>query len=336
MNDIAHKHLLTIGIPVYCGAEFIQGTLDSIAVAYEKLASNQKNIEVIVSDNASTDNTAEIVKNYANDFLKVTYYCNESNIGYDANLDKIVQLSTGKYVWFFGCGELMKPDALVKLSNELSDSQAENYLLGFDVFDQKSGVVKTAKSCENQKKQTVIGRNNFCYPRYQLAMPANIVSVSSWRNVINNPLRGTSWAHVERILDIISSSDKAISVILLDSHFTLLRDKNGWWTNPDSSLLEMTIRHVIIINSMRERGFSSKLVDELIRRESGLNLLGVVLDARIRNVNVNKKTKLKMKNCFKPNIFFKSIIACTLVLPRWLLIFPRLAYKFMRVFKGSI
>ncbi|MEA5115133.1 MAG: glycosyltransferase [Geobacteraceae bacterium] len=52
---------ITVYIPVYNGANFIECAIDSI------LSQTYKNYEIIVSDNKSTDNTVEIVKRYMND-----------------------------------------------------------------------------------------------------------------------------------------------------------------------------------------------------------------------------------------------------------------------------
>ncbi len=59
---------LSIGLPVYNGEDFIAQALNSIQ--------NQtfQDFEVIISDNASTDRTAEICKRYADKDSRVSYY----------------------------------------------------------------------------------------------------------------------------------------------------------------------------------------------------------------------------------------------------------------------
>jgi glycosyltransferase involved in cell wall biosynthesis len=56
--------LVTIGIPVYNGEEYIRSALDSL------LSQQYKNIKIIISDNASTDHTAEICKYYLEEAIK--------------------------------------------------------------------------------------------------------------------------------------------------------------------------------------------------------------------------------------------------------------------------
>jgi glycosyltransferase involved in cell wall biosynthesis len=83
--------LVSIGIPVFNGANYIRQAIDSI------LEQTYPNLEIIISDNASTDQTAEICNGYLNNDLRIRYYRNEKNIGAGANYDSCFNLSCGKY-----------------------------------------------------------------------------------------------------------------------------------------------------------------------------------------------------------------------------------------------
>ena len=83
--------LLSIGIPVYNGQNFLQATMDSI------LAQTFKDFEVIICDNCSTDQTGAISKAYAAADSRVHYYLNEKNIGAARNYDRVFSYAKGKY-----------------------------------------------------------------------------------------------------------------------------------------------------------------------------------------------------------------------------------------------
>jgi glycosyltransferase involved in cell wall biosynthesis len=86
---------VSIGIPVFNGAERIRTALNSI------LRQDFTDFEVIISDNASTDNTGSICRDYAQMDRRVRYYRNEINIGINPNHDRVFELSSGKYfAWF--------------------------------------------------------------------------------------------------------------------------------------------------------------------------------------------------------------------------------------------
>jgi len=81
---------VSVAIPAYNQAHFIRQALDSV------LAQDYPNLEVIVSDNASTDNTTEVVQPYLSD-SRVRYYRNPVNLGMIGNFKKVLyEHSTGE------------------------------------------------------------------------------------------------------------------------------------------------------------------------------------------------------------------------------------------------
>ena len=86
-----NKPRISIGMPVYNGEKFLQEALDSI------LAQTFEDFELIISDNASTDRTKEICQEYAAKDQRIRYYRNQENLGAGWNINRVFELSTGKY-----------------------------------------------------------------------------------------------------------------------------------------------------------------------------------------------------------------------------------------------
>src|SRR5690606_37292864 len=82
--------LFSIIIPAYNRADLISGTLDSV------FAQTERDYEVIVVDDGSTDATAEVVKSYG-DCVRYVY---QENAGPGAARNRGIQQSTGQYVVF--------------------------------------------------------------------------------------------------------------------------------------------------------------------------------------------------------------------------------------------
>ncbi|HEV3145971.1 MAG TPA: glycosyltransferase family A protein [Gemmataceae bacterium] len=78
----------TIGIPTYNRAGFLRKALECA------LDQTYPNVEVVVSDNASTDETPEVVRSFGD---RVRYHRNASNIGSWPNLVKLTELANGDY-----------------------------------------------------------------------------------------------------------------------------------------------------------------------------------------------------------------------------------------------
>ena len=83
--------IISIGMPVYNEDCFIRESLDCI------LCQTVKDFELIISDNASTDNTADICREYAAKDQRIHYYRSETNMGSKANFNRTVMLCNSKY-----------------------------------------------------------------------------------------------------------------------------------------------------------------------------------------------------------------------------------------------
>ncbi len=89
------KAILSICIPTYNRSNSLSRTLKKLI--------NQKwfnrDIEIIISDNASQDDTKTVVEKYKKIYNNIHYYRNSHNIWYDRNLDKALTLANGMYIW---------------------------------------------------------------------------------------------------------------------------------------------------------------------------------------------------------------------------------------------
>jgi glycosyltransferase involved in cell wall biosynthesis len=97
------RPLVSIGVPAYNGERYIRQTLDSL------LAQDYENFELIISDNVSTDRTAEICQEYLAKDGRVQYYRNETNLGSVKNFNRLFELSSGKYFMWAADHDLWHP-----------------------------------------------------------------------------------------------------------------------------------------------------------------------------------------------------------------------------------
>jgi glycosyltransferase involved in cell wall biosynthesis len=109
-----NKHMVSIGLPVFNGEKYIKDALDSI------LAQTYSNFELIISDNASTDRTREICRDYEFQDGRIRYYRNENNLGAAVNFNRVFQLSSGEYFKWAAHDDLIAPDFLMKCVEVLS------------------------------------------------------------------------------------------------------------------------------------------------------------------------------------------------------------------------
>jgi glycosyltransferase involved in cell wall biosynthesis len=99
---------VSIGLPVFNGEKYLRETIDSI------LAQTFTDFELIISDNASTDRTEEICKEYIGEDSRIRYYRNTANIGGGRNLSCTFALSKGEYFHTPGHDDVLAPNFLAK------------------------------------------------------------------------------------------------------------------------------------------------------------------------------------------------------------------------------
>lgn len=317
---------------MYNGADFIKNTLDSISEAYNYNREIKNSVEIIISDNSSTDNTAEIIKNYSKDRLSLKYHVNSFNLGYNKNLDQLVSLSQAKYLWFFACGELMKPDALYNLLSNLQEYTVDNVLLGFDVYEEALDLHINESVYKIINSKLLRERNNFSFPRYQMAITGNVILSEKWKKFINKNLETKYWGHLERILDMIGDSDGSSTLVLPGVFFTLFRDKGGWWTRKDVNLLLVTLDHLSLIESMLDKGFDENLVKKLIKKETGISFFGAAINALSYGYVVTPEKIIEIKKYKKFHPVFNFLIIASLSLPKKSLFWSKIVYGILLFF----
>lgn len=85
--------ILSICIPTYNRSEYLRKTLDSIIRQKEF---ETKQVEIVISDNASTDNTEDVARDYCERFANIYYFKNEENVR-DRNFPLAISRATGVY-----------------------------------------------------------------------------------------------------------------------------------------------------------------------------------------------------------------------------------------------
>jgi len=89
MNTRAPK--VSIGLPVWNGERYLAGALECL------LEQDHEDFELIVSDNASSDATESICRDYAAKDPRIRYSRNETNIGAAANYNRVFRLARGPF-----------------------------------------------------------------------------------------------------------------------------------------------------------------------------------------------------------------------------------------------
>jgi abequosyltransferase len=105
--------IISIAIPTYNRSRRLEDTLTRLSAHIEIF---QDWVEVVVSDNASTDDTPDIVTAFSQRTGKaVRYGRNASNLGIDGNIHAVSRLCTGRFLLLMSDDDLLLPGALTRL-----------------------------------------------------------------------------------------------------------------------------------------------------------------------------------------------------------------------------
>ena len=142
----ASEVLLTIGIPTYNRARYLDECLASI---WKQQGVDLTRVEILISDNASADETTLVAKKWRDCFPRFTYIRHSDNIGSARNFRNVLDRAAGSYVWLFSDDDLMSNLALQAVcplllrdkyvfvwvgveTAEMNDMQGENLIMEAD------------------------------------------------------------------------------------------------------------------------------------------------------------------------------------------------------------
>jgi glycosyltransferase involved in cell wall biosynthesis len=106
---------VSLGMPVYNGKAFIREALNSL------LAQTFTDVELIISDNASTDETEIICREYADKDARIRYVRQAENRGAAANFQFVLNEAGGEYFMWVAADDLQSPNFLESLVSALEE-----------------------------------------------------------------------------------------------------------------------------------------------------------------------------------------------------------------------
>jgi len=119
MNTRPYK-LLTIAIPTYNRASYLDKCLSHIC---GQLRKGEPRVEILISDNNSTDNTPDIADRYISDGFAVNYIRNAENIGSDRNFLQCFGRANGRYVLILGDDDILLDGSVEKILDILEGDE---------------------------------------------------------------------------------------------------------------------------------------------------------------------------------------------------------------------
>jgi glycosyltransferase involved in cell wall biosynthesis len=214
------KPLLSICIATYNRAQYIGETLDSIIPQLDD------DVELLVVDGASTDNTGNIVRQH--DDPRLRYVRLPVKGGVDQDYCKAVELARGEFCWLFTDDDLLKPGAITAVKNAINADYCM-VIVNAEIRDRTLRVLFA--------KQRIVMHENKSYApndRERLFVDTMaclsfigsvVIRRSFWLNREQEPYFGTEFVHI----GVIFQKPLTEPVLILAEPFISIRYGNAHW-----------------------------------------------------------------------------------------------------------
>lgn len=195
-NDI----LVSVVMPVYNGSLYLREAIDSI------LSQTHTNLELIIINDGSTDNSEEIICSY--DDSRIRYLINEKNSGICVTLNKGLDIAKGKYIARMDCDDISVPERL-QMQIEYMEQNPSIGVLGSDIIVFGEGIKERIFTFEHDKNCCKAGLLfNTCVAHPAVMIRTSLLEEYHFR--YNDTYRGLEdfelWYRISKHADLVNLS----------------------------------------------------------------------------------------------------------------------------------
>jgi len=320
--------LLSICIPTYNRAEYIGEAIESILMQITPAIKDK--VEICVSDNASTDNTQEIVKKYQDkNICKIIFYKNEKNLGADRNYLKVIEIANGEYCWWLGSDDALEVNTLSTLIEKINATHYDLYLLTQNCYSCDFNIKYECNNHPllNRREDSELKLNDILGEAIYLLGYLSVLIVKRDDFIIDMPLDekyiGSMYVHTYKILYLISKQKKM---------YHIRQPIVKWRGDNDSFLSDLKIYGRIKIDI---DGYSSIAEDVFGRNSKEYKTIVKirVFNKMVRHIlllklnSFDRKEILKLYERFKDETFYYNLARFISLVPKELIHFIRFVYR---------
>ena len=242
---------VSVIIPIYNAEKYLRKTLDSI------LVQTYKDIEIVLVDDCSNDDSANIIKEYIQKYPEIVYFLQETNQGAGAARNKALELATGQYVAFLDSDDIWYPNKVAKQLELMKKRNCPFSYTAIEMIDENDNLLKNKR---------------------------NIKETCDYKYLLHNTIIATSSVIIDRTIlgdfrmPLRGGQDYATWLMLL---------RNGCIAR---GINEALVKYRISSNSLSSNKFKSiKQIWEIQTQDEEINKLRVCLNTFRFIINALKK-----------------------------------------------
>ena len=158
--DAERYPLISVLIPNFNYVKYVATAVDSA------LAQTYPNVEVVVSDNCSTDGAWELLDERYGDDPRVRLYRNATNIGMARNFDRLLELARGRYVMCLSSDDFLFPQHLAQLEAGFASDPQLDVVYCHAYFAYEDGTVYATRALPGQFPVDFVDARDELPPHY--------------------------------------------------------------------------------------------------------------------------------------------------------------------------
>lgn len=221
------KSTLTLGIPTYNRADLLPHLLDNLLEQITPDISDR--IDISICDNASSDQTESVVHRYIARHPNIIHYVkNEINIGFSANVDRVVRISKGDYVLIMSDDDALEPYALSEVLDTLNTRQNIGLItLAYQSWNKDlTSPARPFFAARNKfyETGTEFVNNEQSFPPALIS--GYVVNKALWASTFQSRYLATNSIHLIMGLKMLA---KASCCVLRDKPYVKYREEMGHW-----------------------------------------------------------------------------------------------------------
>ena len=321
-------YTISICIPTYNGQDILGETLDSIIKEIQDY-----NVEIVINDDKSTDNTLTIAKEYAKKYPYISVYQNEKNLRMDRNFTATALKAKGKYVWFCGQDDILQ-NGIIKKAFDIIDNMDINFIYFNYKFVDDSLVNELMTPPLNIDKDRYFDSMEDYFQVINHApsfLPANLMKKEFWDTSNYEQYYDTYYVQTGVWLE---NFYKGKIFVVSDSSYVLCRVPLESWKNDDGKMIFETATgdlktYKIALNN-------KKIPKDIYRNKESYyikHFLLLIIATKSKGLEIRSKIKEDLAFIFEehklPLIYMKFL----LYMPVFI---AKIAYIIGRTFRGFV
>ncbi len=311
-----NNYILTIGIPTYNGEKTIRDTLDSLVDQFDSFL--LENVEVLISDNKSTDKTLQIVNAYIKLFPEnIRIVTNErDDLELDGNLINLFNNANGQYLWIMSDDDAFEKNALLKVTSCIvRNGSCSVFFTNYSECDTNLNYLDRRFRLDiDHDFRCSNGDEFFVESKVLFGLISSLIfKVEDWQKANLSKYIGLNSLHVGALIEILADKE---SYIISEKTVKLRIGNTSWGEN--GTFIFPILDIVSMFKKMHLLGYKLSTEKFLVDHFYTNNLKSIILAkyAGLQDFNLAHK---KMKYCYGRNISYWLVHFPVLYLPNKLI-----------------